>query len=1047
MSNENSSKANTPFNGNDSALSRFIGWMIDNPIAVNLLTVAIVVMGFYSFSDIKQETSPSFKVHEIEINASFMGATPTEIEQSILLPIEHRLRENSHIDRISSTAIEGSGQVVLTLNDGVDENALVAEIKNSLDAINYFPASMEPIEIAVVEELDSVIEFGLYGQLSPTQLRLEASKFKNALLNQFELAKVELHGIAETDIIIEISEARLQQYKLSLADVSGRVDTVVNDVSAGQISTHSGDVLIRTKGRKDQVEQFSAIKVKTLPNGAVITLGQIADISYGYSQPQAPFLVNGQAGIMLMIYQNEMAKPIALSEAILQFATEYEQDLPSGTYLTVLDNQVQAYQTRIDLLLSNGVIGMILVIIALALFLDLRLAFWVCMGIPISIVGALAVMPVLNIPLNMVTLFAFIITLGILVDDAVIVAENIYQKVQQGMPIESALKQGTAEMALPVCFSVVTNIIAFVPLLFVPGELGVMYQPMTLLIFAIFTVSLIEALFILPYHLRQIAKPRKLSQLARMQQCCFNAFEVLRDKHFKGLLQRCLSQPWCVLALFLSVLLITFTWVNSGRVDSGFVPKVESQRIDAEVEFPAGTALSDKLHTMAIIEAAGVSAFAKLNAADSYKHIMMSVEGSSASTTFQIVEDTQRDYSAREFVETWRNQIGPLAGVKSLFFDYEVGPGGGKELSIELGGANGLALQQASIDLMQQLINIQGVTDVDSGLIDAQREFTLTVNDRGSMLGFDSDSLGALVRHSFYGHEVNRQIVNGDELKIRVMRHRNEQYKANTLGELLITSPTGEQVQLKQVAEITPVLSAVQIDRVDGKRQVEVSASFIRSEANVALIMTQIDEVVLPALMVKYPGVIAELGGSARTERKVNAKLLTGIILALFMVVAFLGIYFKSLIDALLIMSVIPLCLAAAMLGHIILNQSFSVMSLFGMIALSGLVLNGAFVLLLEVKQGLRCKLTIEQAVVKASLSRFRPVVITTLTTTIGLAPMLFETSTQAQYLIPMVISLSFGCLFSLATILIYAPIMFSLSERWRTRTQHVLTDTQIVRI
>ena len=1020
----------------DSIINRLIGWMIDNPIAVNLLTVAILAMGLYSFANIKQETSPSFRVDEIEITANFPGATPKEIEQSIVLPIEYSLTENTNIDRISATAVEGEASITLTLNDGVDANSVIADVKNDLDGINSFPASMEPLQVSLVEELDSLVEFGLYGHLPETALRQEATRLKNALLNQFDIAKIELRGVREAEVIIEISQDKLYQYQLSLPEITQKIAAEVTDISAGSISTNAGDILIRTLGRKDEIAQFSKINILSQPDGAVLTLGQIANISFGYSQQEAPFLVNGQPGVMLVVYQSKNAKPLQLSSAIQEFVTQYHDSLPLGANLTVLDDQAQSFQTRIDLLLNNGLIGMVLVIIALSLFLDMRLAFWVCMGIPIAIIGSLALMPVLSIPLNMVTLFAFIITLGILVDDAVIVAENIYQKVQQGADIDTALKQGASEMAVPVCFSVATNIIAFVPLLFVPGELGVMYKPMTLLIFAIFAVSLIEALFILPYHLKQLDKPRKLGRLGQIQQKCFNAFETLRDRHFKKLLKISLNQPWSVLAIFVSITLVTFSWVNSGRVDSGFVPKVESQRIDAEVEFPAGTALVDKNRTMKLIETAGIRAFDRLNEPDSYKHIMISIHGNSASTTFQIVEDTKRSYTAREFVDTWRTEIGELAGTKSLFFDYEVGPGGGKELSIELGSSDSEALKQASFELIQELQHIEGVIDIDSGLIDAQREYTLTVNARGSMMGFDSDSLGALIRNSFYGQEVKRQIQNSEELKIRVMRHRSEQFKANTLGDLLIVSPSGEQVLLKQIADIKPIFSATRIDRIDGIEQVEVSASFIRSKVNVSLITAQISDSILPALMQKYPGVNAELGGSARTERKVNTQLITGVLLALFIVFSFLAIFFKSMLDAALILSVIPLCLAAAILGHIILNQNFSVMSLFGMIALSGLVVNGSFVLLLEIKQHLRSGLDIDSAIINSSLSRFRPVVITAMTTTLGLAPMLFETSTQAQYLIPMVISLSFGTFFSIATILVFTPALFLLSETWHCRRE-----------
>ena len=1013
-------------------LQRWLTWMIDNPVAVNLLTLAIIVFGVYRFNDINQETSPSFKVDEIEISASFPGATVKEIEQSIILPIEHRLKENTRIDRLHASATQGEALITISLNDGVDINSMLAGVKNDLDSISGFPDSMEPMQISLVEELEPLIELGIYGELSETELKHQALKLKRELLANFDIAQIKLEGVRDSEIIIEISQDKLKQHQLSLAQVTDKVADSISDISAGSISTHAGEVVIRTLGRKQQLAEFRAINIYSNHQGAELTLGQIANVNWGFSQSEQPFMVNGKSAVMLVIYQSKHVKPIALSAEIQSYLNQYQTQLPLASQITVLEDQAQAYQTRTRLLLDNGVIGLILVIIALSLFLNTRLAFWVCMGIPIAILGSLAIMPTLNIALNMVTLFAFIITLGILVDDAVIVAENIYQKVHDGLEIDQALKQGVHEMALPVCFSVATNIIAFMPLLFVTGELGNMYKPMTLLIFAIFFVSLIEALFILPYHLRQLDKPKRLTRLAQIQQRSFIAFEKLRDGKFRRLLNNALSSPLSVIAVFIAASLIVFTWVGSGRVDSSFVPKVESERIDVEVEFIAGSSLADKKRIMQTIEAAGVRAFIRLKEPGNYKHIMLAIEGSAGSSTFQIPAEEQRQYSARQLVDSWRQEIGDIAGVKSLFFDFQVGPGGGKELSIELASINSEALQGASYALMDKLQSLQGITDLDSGLIDAQREYTLTVNQRGLLMGFTSDNLGSIVRNSLYGKEVSRQIQAGEELKIRVMRDKREQYKANTLADLLILSPSGQQVLLGQVAIIKPEYSQAKIERVDGVEQVEVSASVIRSQVNVSLLIKQIDEQVLPDIAKQYPNVTLELGGSARTERKVNANLTSGIVLALFLVFAFLAIYFKNSLDALLVLSVIPLCLAAAMLGHIMLGHSFSVMSLFGMIALSGLVLNGSFVLLLEIKKRQLLGFAIIDAVLQASLARFRPVTITAVTTAVGLAPMLFETSVQAQYLIPMVISLSFGTLFSLATILIYCPAIFYLAQRWR---------------
>ncbi|MDR8522728.1 efflux RND transporter permease subunit [Shewanella fidelis] len=1017
-----------------SMFQQLLAWMIDNPVAVNLLTLVLIVAGIYRFNDIEQQTSPAFKVDEIAIEASFPGATIKEIEQSIILPIEHRLQQHPSIERIHATAIAGEASITLSLNDGVDVNSMLADIKNQLDSISGLPSAMEPLQISVVEELEPLIELGLYGNLTETQLKAEAIKLKQALQAEFDIAQVTFEGARDSEVVIEVSQQKLIQHKLTLAQITDKVSQSVQDTSAGNISTNAGNIVIRTLGRKQQLEQFRSINIYSSATGASLTLGQIANVRWGFSQQEQPFLVNGQPAIMLVLYQNAQVKPVALSTAIKQYLNQYQAQLPNSSQLIVLDDQATAYQARTSLLLNNGLIGMVLVILALSLLLDARLALWVCMGIPVTLLGSLALMPTLNIPLNMVTLFAFIITLGILVDDAVIVAENIFQKLQQGMEITAALKLGVQQMALPVCFSVITNIIAFLPLLFVSGELGNMYQPMALLIFAIFAVSLIEALFILPYHLTQLAKPSRLTRVALLQQRSFALFEKLRDVQFKQMLYAALKQPWVVIVSFIAINALVFTWVGSGRVDSSFVPKVGSERIDVEVEFVAGSSLADKKRIMQHIEMAGIAAFIQLGEGGNYKHIMLSIEDSAASSTFQIPAEEQRQYSAREFVDSWRQQIGEVAGVKSLFFDFEVGPGGGKELVIELASTDKQALTQASYDLMTKLAAIHGVTDIDSGLIDAQREFVLDINQRGLQMGFSSQSLGELVRSSLYGTEVYRQIQNSEELKVRVLRDKQEQFKVNQLANLIVSAPTGQQVLLGQVATIKPLYSATKIERVDGIEQVEVSASVIRSQANISLIVDKIADEILPEISTRYPKVALELGGSARTERKVNGNLVTGTLLALFLVFAFLAIYFKNSLDALLVLSVIPLCLAAAMLGHILLGYSFSVMSLFGMIALSGLVVNGSFVLLLEIKRNLTLGLTSYDAVIQASLARFRPVAITAITTAVGLAPLLFETSVQAQYLIPMAISLSFGTLFSIATILVYCPALFYLAEQWRAK-------------
>jgi len=679
---------------------------------------------------------------------------------------------------------------------------------------------------------------------------------------------------------------------------------------------------------------------------------------------------------------------------------------------------------------------MLLVVLVLSLFLDLRLAFWVSMGIPISIVGALGLMPILDIPINMVTLFAFVITLGILVDDAVIVAENIYLKVQQGIAMNIALKEGVKEMTLPMVFSVSTNIIAFIPLLYVPGELGVMYKPMTLLIFAIFIVSLIEALLILPLHLRHIDKPIRVGAISRVQGYCFSRFDTFKNTVYSRWVRASCNNPVTVIVIFVSLSTLVFSWVYSGRVDSSFVPKVESTRIDAEVEFPAGAPLKDKIDIINYIERAGIKAIKSLNGQNDYKFRMQDIGSTSGSSTFMIVPDDQRTFTAKDFVNKWRTNIGDVPGVKSIFFDYQVGPGGGKELVIELGHKNAEILTLAANELMDGLKRISGVTDIDSALMDGKLQYNLKPTSLGKNLGFTSDTLGELIRLRFFGGEAIRQIVAGDEVKVRVMMQRSEQYYANQLNQLIITAPNGDIVELGQVANITTTKAATSINRVDGIQLVEVTASILRQIASASLILNTVEEDLLIKLSAKYPELDVELGGEARIESKVNSEIIKGISLAFALIFAMLAIIFRNYLDAILVLLIIPFCLAAAMLGHIMMGYSFSVMSLFGMIALSGLVINGSFVMLLKVKTFIKDGMDYKEAVMEASLNRFRPVVLTAVTTAAGLFPMLFETSTQALYLVPMVISLSFGSIFSIATILLLSPALFTLSEQYKTKKE-----------
>lgn len=1004
-------------------------WFINNSIASTLLVLVIVIMGSLSFSNIHQETSPSFRVNEIAIEVKYPGASPTEINNSIILFLENKLKNLSGVEQISAYIGEGESEVLLELGESENPDTMLSQIKNAVDSIDSFPAGMERLQINIVEEFDSLVEIGIHGHESEVILFKHANQLKQSLLSELDVAAVEISGARTPEVIIEVNYEQLIKHDLTIKEVVSQVKGASVNVPAGSVVSSSGTIAIRANGLRQKPEDFYNITVKNDGVGGKVLLTDIANVFEGFYGERTPFLVNGEPGFEIMVFQDKHHKPIDLSKEIISFINSYQQKLPPSLSLTVLQDQSEAYLERINLLLKNGMLGMLLIGIVLALFIDIKLAFWVSLGIPVAILGALALMPNLLIPLNMITLFAFILTLGILVDDAVIVAENIHKKVHQGIEIQDALKQGVQEMTVPVIVSVLTNIIAFIPLMFVPGELGVMYKPMTMLIFSIFVVSLIEALFILPLHLSGINKQLNFPFIVRINKSSQRKLEWFKNNVYQKYLLMSFNKPQLVIALFLSILLLVFSWVFSGRSEVGFVPKIESTRIDAEVEFSPNASMSEKQKTITFIEKLGKQAFTDLATENTYQFAMQSIEGNTGSATFMLVPEKDRSFTARDFVEKWRSEIGTLPNVKSIFFDYKVGPGGGKELVIELSHNNPIIMEKATIQLMNLLKRVPGLADVDSQLINKNARFSITPNMLGKQLGVNEKELGEILRNRFHGEETNRFIEHGAEVRVRVIMSKQQHYFAEQLQNMLIKTPLGEWVELGQVANIKKDYSPLNINKVDGNQLVEVTASILREKVNSNLIFSNIENDILPILESYYQELEIELGGEAKIESRVNSEVLNGVAIALTIIFALVAIVLKSYLYALIVVSVIPFCLAAAMLGHILMGAHFSVMSLFGMIALSGLVINGSFVILLQVRNLIIEGAEFQSAVIQSCLNRFRPVLLTALTTSTGLIPMIFESSTQALYLVPMAISLSFGSLFSIFTILFLTPALCSITR------------------
>jgi multidrug efflux pump subunit AcrB len=1005
-----------------------ISWMAGRSVTANLLMLVLLIGGLVMGQNISKDVFPDFELDLVSISLIYPGASPEEVERGTILAVEEAIQDIEGIKEITSTAREGSGTVTVEIIEGEDVSEIAQEIKNAVDRISSFPDDAEDPRVTVPSRKRYVVSLALYGDQPEAVLREMAEMVRDRLLMDPEISQVELSGIREYEISIEIPQNVLRTYGLTLNEVATIVRRASVEVPGGAIRTEGGDVLVRVTERRDVGKEFAKVPVISTPEGTELLLEDIGVIRDDFEESDRFATFNGKPAVMLEVYRIGEQTPVSVSDAVHRQMDEINYILPEGLTLVSRNDRSEIYKQRLNLMLRNGFLGLGLVFILLAVFLETRLAFWVSLGIPISFLGCLLLLPLLGVTFNMVSMFAFIVTLGIVVDDAIIVGENVYSHRQQGLPWLEAAITGTRGIAMPVTFSVLTNMVTFMPIFFVPGFMGKVFREIPLVVVTVFFISLIESLFILPAHLGHKGKGREgriFPKLHELQQR-FGAFFVrmVRTRYgpFLGLVLRWRYISFSVAIL---VLLLAFGYVKSGRLGFELFPKIESDYAAVTANLPFGTSVNRTLEVQQKLVQAGKAVAERNGGEKLVEGIYASVDGSEAQVRIYLTPPKIRPISTSKMTQLWREKTGEIAGLETIKFESDAGgPGRGAAISVELSHRDIGVLEHASAELAAAMEYFPNVIDIDDGFSPGKQQIDFKVRPEAQSLNLHAADIARQVRQSYYGAEALRQQRGRNEVKIMVRLPREERISEFHLEEMILRTPDGGEVPLVEAVTLERGRADTSIERRNGRRVVTVSAD-VRPRSQAAQVTEVLNSDTIPALSARYPGLSFSYEGRMADRTESIQSLIRGLLIALVIIYAMLAIPLNSYIQPLIIMLAIPFGLVGAVIGHLIMGYSLSVLSLFGIVALSGVVVNDSLVLIDFANRRRKKGSIAVEAIQDAAIQRFRPIMLTTLTTFGGLAPMIFETSRQARFLIPMAISLGYGIVFATVITLVIVPSVY----------------------
>lgn len=1022
-----------------------ISWFTRNGVAANLLMIGIVFWGLFSLnSRIPLEVFPSFELDAVNIRVPFRGASPTEVEETINIKIEEALQDLTEIKSVTSTAAEGLGTVRVDVNSGADLNDVLNDIKQRVDQIGTFPDDADAPSIYTIERTREVISAVVAGNLSESELRAHASRIRDDIEALPNVSQVNLSGVRDFELAIEVSENTLLEYNLTFADVAQAISNSSLNLSAGAIRTTGGEVLIRTEGQGKTAQDFASIPIISEADGSRVTLADIANISDGFDETLLSQQFNSQSSIEIDVFRSGNQSAITVADTVKEYLEQAQATMPENVTLGYWRDRSRIVKARLQTLNKSAMQGGLLVILLLALFLRPSVAFWVFIGVPVSFMGGLALMPEIGVTINLISLFAFILVLGIVVDDAIVTGENIYSHMRRNPNRVEAAISGAQEVAIPVTFGVLTTVAAFMPLLMIEGVRGKIFAQIPLIVIPVLLFSLIETKFVLPAHLKHLNfhKANKPNILSRIQRKVADGLEWAIRHWYQPALAACMRQRYLTLSVFTGVAIIVFSLVTAGHVKFVFFPRIQSEVARASLVMPTGTPFEitkghiDKINKAALdLQQKYVDPDTGLSIIEGIMSTAGSAGGGSSGQShlgrvmFEITPPEQRalQVTSRELVMEWRRSIGNIPGSKEVNYRAEIGRGG-SPVNVQLNGRDFDRLKAAAEKIKQQLGTYPGIEDITDSFESGKQEVKLQIKPEAEQLGITLSSLASQVRQAFFGVEVQTIQRDRDDVRVVVRYPQGERESLDNLQTMMIKTPSGNHIPFAEVAEASMGRGFSTIKRVDRKRTINIEADVDKENTDLEAIKRDLESTV-PDLLAAFPDVSYSLEGEAREQRDSFGSLRIGILFVMTVIYALLAIPLRSYSQPIMVMLVIPFGVVGAILGHVIMGMNLSIMSYMGMLALAGVVINDSLVLVDFVNKRRLEGLNITNSVRVAGVARFRAILLTSLTTFFGLMPLIFEKSTQAQFLIPMAVSLGFGIMFATLITLILIPCNYLILE------------------
>jgi multidrug efflux pump subunit AcrB len=1045
-----------------------IYWFARNGVVANLLLVVIAAAGLLTVGSLKQEVFPHFSLDTISVAVDYRGAAPEEVEEAICVRVEEAVQDVEGIKKISSRAREGRGSVTIELHAGYEVREILADVKTKIDAIDTFPEDIEKPVISEITSRFQVINVAIAGDADLAMLKRLGERARDELLALPEISQAELLNAPPYEISIEVSEEALRRWGLTFDDIANAVRRHSVDLPGGSVKTELGEVLLRTEGQASSGAEYERLPLLTRPDGTSIVLSDVATVIDGFEDATIAGMLDGRPKVEVQVYRIGDQSAISVAKAVSDYVAQAAPKMPAGiTMVTWQDNSL-LLEGRINLLVKNALSGLALVFVVLALFLRLRLAFWVTLGIPISFLGAIAVMGVMDQSINMLSLFSFILVLGIVVDDAIVVGENIHATQVRTGKRTSAAVRGTLQVLVPVTFGVLTTMAAFAPMLFVPGVMGKVMVQFPLIILPTLFFSLVESNLILPRHLSHSKPPAPdaaKNAFRRGTDAFFEVFSGAMDwfirSIYRPVIRTAVQWRYATVSIGLFSVLLTVGLIGSGQVRLVLFPAVDSDNVVAYLTMPQDSPAAVTAAALDHVMDGAVAVRRELTAdlgQDQVRHIVSAVgeqpfrrvQGGPLAgggnfqgehlgeINLELVGSEDRAVSAEELANRWRSKIGQVPGAVELTITHDLF-GAGKAIDLQYSYPDTGQLVEIVELTRTQLAGYPGVFGVTDTYRSGKPEINLALTKEGESLGFTLQSLGKQVRQAFLGEESQRIQRGRDDVRVMVRYPSLDRRSLGSLEGMRVRTPTGDEVPFSTVAIATMGRGAATITRVDRRRAINVQADIDESITTSDIVVEAMEADFLPAMVERYPGLTYSFEGEEVQLAESMDGLFQGFGAALFVMYAMLAIPLKSYIRPFIILSSVPFGMVGAVWGHWLLGLPVSFLSMCGMVALAGVVVNDGLVLASFIKSYRRKSGTLAHAVQLAGEARFRPIILTSLTTAAGVTPLMLETSLQAQFLIPMAVALAAGVLFATAVTLVLMPSLYMIVEDIRNGVRWLL--------